>query len=342
MSVDTLSETRTFDRGLEYAKDAIVPGIVQNAIDALPGVSIFTGRLAEIMFGSVGQNGRGKRVQTGGSSIERKLRLGVNTTRKAMTGGWDQVDTAPSDTVRHARTNWKIYTATINLSKHELRKASGDSAVANMLQEETQDAVSSLVDLIGAHIFNAGGVASRLTDLDTIISANDTVAGLAGGTYTAFNSRGVSARGTAVASISFTGGSFATTGIANWRLAWNNAWEGSMQPQVLLTTHAIYAYYEGSLQPQERFNSPRMADGGFQVLQFKAAPIFPDPNATSGVTYFLNLDHLFMNVLAGADFTVGQFIEPEKQDVLVAKVVFEGNLDTDMRKAQNKVTTQTA
>jgi hypothetical protein len=109
-----------------------------------------------------------------------------------------------------------------------------------------------------------------------------------------------------------------------------------------VTTHTIYGYYEGSLQPQERFNNNKLADGGFVNLQFKSAPLFADPNATSGVTYFLNLDYCKLHVLGGADFTVGEFREGETQDAIVAKVVFTGNLGTTARKLQNKVVSQTA
>ena len=342
MSVSTLSETRVYDRALEYAREKVIPGITQNAIDHLPAVSLFTGRIAEAMFGGVGLGGRGKLVHGSGESIVNKVRLGVNTTRKALTGHYDQFDTTPSDTVRHARTNWKLYGDTISISNHEVRIASGESAVANIVQSEIQDGIASLVDLIGAHIFDGSGVASRVTDLDTIISANDTIQILAGGTYTPWNCRGISARGTAAASVSFTGASFSTTGIPNWRTAWSNCREGTEQPNVLLTTHDIEMYYEGSLQPQERFNNNKLADAGFMAVQFKSAPVLADPHCNSGYTYFLNMDHIRMNVLSGADFSVGPFIEPEKQDVRVAKVVFTGNLSTDGRKFLNKVTTQSA
>lgn len=342
MSVTTLTESRTFGRALEYARDNVIPGIVQNAIDHLPGISLFAGRLGDIMFGTTNNQGRGKRVHTGGESLRARVRLGVNTSRGALASAYATFDTTPSDTVRHARGNWKLYGDTINLSQHELRMASGPEALGSILQEETSDGVSSLVDLVGQHLYDNTGVASRVTDMDTIVSANDSIFGLSGATYGPWNSRGVSARGTAAGSISFAGGSFATTGLSNWRIAWNNAWEGSVRPQAGLTTHDVYSFYEGSLQPQERFNSPRMADGGFETLQFKTAPILPDPHCNAGFTYFINFDFLKLEFLAGADFSVGRFVEPEAQDVIIAKVVATAELLCNGRKFQNKVTSQTA
>jgi len=340
MSVPTLSETRIFDRALEYAREKIIPGITQNAIDALPGISLFAGRLGEAMFGPLTMMGRGKRMHTGGESIVNKVRLGVNTNRKTLTSFYDTFDTTPSDTVRHTRANWKLAGDVINISNHEIRTASGEFAIANIVQSEVTDGIASLVDLIGTHLFDAGGVASRLTDLNTIVSAGDTIHGLSGVTFPAWNSRGLSARGTAPGSVSFTGGSFATTGLENWRTAWSNAEEGTEVPDILLTTHDIKTFYEATLQPQERFNNNKLADAGFMVLQFKTAPVAADPHCNTGLTYFLNMGHIWLDVLSGADFSTGDFIEPEAQDVRIAKVVFTGEITTDARKLQNKVTTQ--
>jgi len=342
MSVPTLSETRIFDRALAYAREKIIPGITQNAIDALPGISVFAGRLAEAMFGPLVMQGRGKRVHTGGESIVNKVRLGVNANRKTLTSFYDTFDTTPSDTVRHTRANWKLAGDVINISNHEIRTASGEFAIANIVQSEVTDGIASLVDLIGTHLFDAGGVASRLTDLNTIVSAGDTIHGLSGVTFPVWNSRGLSARGTAAAAVSFAGGSFAAVGLDNWRTAWSNCEEGTEVPDILLTTHDIKTFYEATLQPQERFNNNKLADAGFMMLQFKSAPVAADPHCNTGNTYFLNMGHIFLDVLAGADFSTGEFVEPEAQDVRIAKVVFTGEITTDARKLQNKVTSQTA
>lgn len=343
MSVATLSETRTWDRRLEYARENVIDGIVNNALDASAGLSAFMGRMSVAMFGQSETTNRGKKTGTG-ESIVTKPRLGANTTFQTIAGVYGTFDTTPSDTVRHARWNWGYYGGTVNISYNEIRQAGGDNAFADIVQEEMTDGVASCVDAVEGDLYTGAGVNS-LVGLNSIISAASetaTVGGLSGATYTNWNSRGITARGTAPASISFTGGTFATTGLQNWRIAWENASEGTMTPHALITTHEIKTFYEASLQPQERFNSPKMADGGFQMLQFKTAPVIPAPRCTTGLTYFVNFDTLYFVVLDGADFESNPFIEAETQNVRLSKVFSTLQLCTVGRKFQNKVSAQVA
>jgi hypothetical protein len=264
---------------------------------------------------------------------------------QALGGGYATYDTSPSDTVRHGRANWKLYGGTVNISMNEIEQASGEFAQADIVESEMRDGVESLVDTLSTDLYSNAGGANSVSSLDQVVSSaaeNASLYGLNATTYTAWNCRGLSARGTAPGSVSFTGGSFAAAGLSNWRIAWNNAWEGNEMPQALFTTHDIYGYYEGSLQPQERFNDSRLADGGFQTLQFKSAPILPDPKCSSGFTYFLNFNHLFLAVLAGTDFNSGPFQEPDAQRVRISKVWATVELITTARKLQNKVISQTA
>jgi hypothetical protein len=293
------------------------------------------------MFGGVGMQGRGKRVK-GGESIVPKLRIGQNTTVKALTDGFDTYDTTPQSNVIHGRANWKQYGATVNISEHEVETNAGEFGYADIVDDEMRAGAEDLVDNIADDIYDASGIGIRVTDLDAIVSANDAIYGVSGATYPRWNSRGVSARGTAAASISFAGGGFTASGLSNWRLAWENASEGTEEPQGLFTTHTIKTFYEAELQPQERFNSPRLADGGFRFLEFKTAPIFPDPACQTGATYFLNFDWLFMTVLNGADFNSTPFTQPDAQRVRISKLFATLEMVCTNRFLQNKVTGQTA
>ena len=341
MSVTPITESREFRRNLEFSRENVLPEIFDNSKDSKPLVSIMTGELATPMFGAPGNMGRGKRAK-GGESIVLKLRVGTNSTMQDLAGGYDTFDTTPQSNVIHGRANWKLYGGTVSISKHEINSNAGEFAYAPIVEEEMRSGAQDLVDSISGDLYDNGSVTTRTTSLDDIIGANDTIYGVSGATYSRWNSRGVSDRGTAAASVSFAGGSFATTGLQNWRVAWENCSEGTESPHALLTTHTVKTFYEGSLQPQERFNSPRMADGGFQFLQFKSAPVIPDPDCQSGASYFLNFDHLWLCVQNGADFTSGPFVEPVNQNVLVAKLFSTLELGCDNRFLQNKVTGQTA
>jgi hypothetical protein len=319
----------------------ITPAIVENAFDKLPLVSCLTGKLSTVMYGGQDMQGAGRKSFVG-ESIEIRMNLGKNTSTKALAGPFDTVDTTPSDTPRMSRAIPKIYTATIVLAGRELRANRGEARIVSLLENETKVAISSVVDFLGGHCYDNGGVGQNVTGLEQIIDAGSILQGLSGTTYIVFNSRGLSARNTAPGSVSFTGGSFATTGLQNMRICWNNAWEGSEKPEAIFTTHLIYGYYEGSLQPLERFTDERVADGGFEVLKFKSAPVFPDPQCPSGNMYDVNFGHLYLAVDDEANFAASGFIEMPQQDVRVAKIIVDVQLCCDSRKLQNKTTSITA
>ena len=341
MSIAAVTETRVYDRMLEYTRENAMGRIFDNARDAKPLMSILTGKLAAPMFGGVGMSGKGKR-EMGGESIRVRTRLGQNLTMNDLAGEYAAYDTSPSRTVVHGRANWKLYGGTVNISEHEIQVQSGGHALSSVVEEEMEDGVRSLVDLVSTHLYTSGGIASRVTDLQTIVASNAAVHGLNGATYPRWNSRGVTARGTAPAAVNFTGGSWALVGLARWRSAWYNAKEGSEEPEAILTTHDVTGFYEGTLQPQERFNSPKMGDGGFEFLAYKTAPVIPDPDCVDGESYFLNFGSLFMAVLPGADFTSGPFQEPDAQRVRISKLFATCELVCTNRLLQNKVDTQTA
>jgi len=340
MSVASQSETRNVDRILAFTRDAIESQVRDQAFNDSPLVSALCGK----MLGDFGarKGMTSKRTQTGAESIVVRANLGKNTSVKNKSGPWDTNNTTPSDTVRYSRAEWKFYSIPVVVSDHDLRVNVGPEALSSLLTHETENAMRSLADKIGDHLYNNSGAASAVSDLDSIISANDTIQGLSGSTYPTWNSRGLSPRGTAPASVSFAGGSFAVTGLQNWRIAYNNASEGATTPDAAFTTWDLYGYYEGALQPQERFTNTTLADGGFVNLAFKKAPIFPDDKCTSGSTLFLNWNALEFVVLAGADFSMGEWVRVENQSARVMQIETTANLVVKSRKFLNKVTGQTA
>lgn len=338
MSVSSLSENRNFDRVLEFTRDKVLDGVFDQAFNHSPLAGLLLGRLLQTMFGELAMGGRSRRIQGGGESIRTRMNLGKNTTAKTQSGPWDTVNASPSDTVRHTRKNWKFYSSTIVLSEHDLGVNRGPEALSSLMQFESENAVNSLVDLVVDHAYDSSAVSTRVDGLEQIISAGDSVGGLSGLTYTDWNSRGVSDRGTAPASVSFAGTGFAADGLQDWQLAYNNASEGSIRPQVVMTEWNIYNLYEGQLQAQERFQNTSVADAGFQNLMFKGAPVMPDSKCPATNTYFLNADKEFMQVLEGFDFSVGPFERSETQTARVSKVLFTGNQMSTGRKYQNKVT----
>jgi len=340
MALPSYSELREQNTILATTTADAAPQIVNNAIDHHPGIALFTGRLGADEFGPSMMAGAFHREKSG-ESIEVRAKLAKSDSFRMMTNGYEEFSRDTQDTARVLRANWKQGGGTAILSGKERRNNSGMNRIADLWQYKLEEAADSGVDDVAPQIFSGDNV-TELTGLDTIISANDSLQGISGANYANWNSRGLSDKGTAAASVSFTGGSFATTGVDNWIKAWMNASEGGVGPDLTLTTENVYRYYEGSLAPQVRYAGISSGDAKFQRITFHGKPVIHDSYATSGVSYFLNGRYLYGATAPGANFDTTPMDAQQFQDVFSAKILFQGNIVCAARKFQNKVTGQSA
>lgn len=339
MSVSTLSETRVFGRRLEHTAEARLPGLKQNAFQHSPIAAVFLSRTFDAEFGQGPLNGAGVRTQNGGESVRIQHNLGTNTTAKFLSGPWGTTDTTPSDTVRHSRANWIDASATVTISERERLENQGNQIVP-IVQAEMENAVLSLVDIVADSLYQQQ--TNGPTGLDEIAAANGAIQGLSGATYSNWNSRGVSARGTAAASVSFASGSFSAQGVSDMRTSYNNASEGALQPKVGLTTYSILEFYEGQIVPQERYTSPQMGNLSFMNLAFKDAVVVGDPKCVSGQLFWVNPMKTYAVVLSGANFNNGEAHRAEAQEATNMQIMWKGQLVTEDRRLTNKLTSITA
>jgi hypothetical protein len=335
------SLTRNIDRLTAFTNETILPGVRHLQFQNDPAAWIFLGDAIDPKYPSgMPMQGAGKRSFAGSSTIQVSHAVESNNSAKRMTGPWDTFDTTPQDFVRRSEANLKHYSATMTFSLTDELVNVGSQVVADQMTEEARNRMGSLLLLCVQDVYS-GNVSTAATGLDSIISANDSVQGLSGATYSVWNSRGLSARGTAPGSVSFTGGSFATRGISDFITAYNNATEGMMAPNVILTTWDIHAFYENKLVQFERYNAPTVGTTGnvtFGGLAFRKASVFASPNATSGVAYFLNTDVCYADFLSGADFRAMPFIQASQQEAKTSELVAKFQMIVEDRRLLNKIT----
>lgn len=336
------TRTQTIDRYLSYTNEYIFPGVRHLAFQEDPMASIFFGETVD-PANPMGQlAGSGKRTQSGGERIMMNHAVETNSTAGWMAGPTATYSTDMQDLLRRSEQNWKHASATMTLSLTDKLINTGDDKVADITMTEAQSRMSSLVQ-VGVTALISGTLSTQPTGVESLASAGDTVQGLAGASVSPWNSRGLSARGTAAASVSFTGGSFATTGIPNWITAYNNSCEGNRKPNVVVTTWDIFGFYENKLVQFERYAAPaKMGDASFQMLQFRTAPVLPSPNVTSGVTLFLNTNAVYFVFLGGADFQPQDWKHATNQETQNSELVLKGNTYCEDRRLINKVISQTA
>jgi hypothetical protein len=318
VAVQTFS--RTNFREFAFTIDNVKNRVIDHVFSHSPALAIFASQTLGD-FGGVQMRGLGHATETGGHAVIKRVTLGEHAGASRMAGPFGTHNVAPDDNTRFAEGNWKFYSHGLAVSEHDLQINRGEFAISSFLEHQTQQVMRSLANLVADDIYADGG-ASAITELPALINASGAaVHGLDGDNYPQYNSRGVSAVGTAAASVSFASGSFAAQGLSDFRAAYDNASEGMIQPNVILTEHATTQRYEAALQPQERFaGAVRVADGSFQSLAFRTTPVIPDRKCDSGSAYFLRVgddEGVRLHALAGADFDFGEWKPSSNQPVMV-------------------------
>lgn len=321
MSVAAFTLSRSNWREFSATMDVIRPEKIQMAFSHSPTLAIFAGEaLGE--FGNMPMRGMGRNVQTGGHAILRRVVLGKHAGASRVSGPYGTHTLAPDHNTRPSEATWKFYNHAVVIANHERRINQGTAAVASFLDEQVEEVSLALADIVADDIFALTVAPNAINSIPALISADDSVMGLSGSTYDKWNSRGVSTVGTAPASISFASGSFAAQGLSDMRRAYNNASEGMIQPNVIVTEHDTHERYEATLQPQERFaGAVAVADGSFRALAFRGVPVLPDRKCTSGHMFFLRVgdrrNGLQMDFLSGAAFDFDEWKPSGNQSVMV-------------------------
>jgi len=345
MSVTAQTITRSDLRVYAFTRDHVIKGVKDHVYSHDPVTAVF---LAKDLgsFGGVRMRGTGKTTQVGGAAVQIPVRLGKHAGSKWMAGPWDTHNVAPDDNVRLAEANWIHASGALTVTDYDKGVNRGPEAMDNFIADQTESVMLSLVDQVGEALQTTASAANAITSLDTLISASGTVQGLATGSYSNYSSRGISARGTAPASVSFASGSFAARGISDMRTCFNNASEGTIQPNIVVSTYDVHQFYEGALQPLERFQGAvNTADASFQALAFRGTPVVASPNTPSGYLWMLRVgdDGVKVVILDGFDFDFAPFKDGSNQETHVSELQLKAQLVIKNRKfGSNKLTGITA
>ena len=137
-------------------------------------------------------------------------------------------------------------------------------------------------------------------------------------------------------------GSFATNGIDKMKSMYNTVSQGPKNPNLIITTQAIYEYYEKTVSNVYRTMDLKTANIGFTNLVFKNCPIIFDDDCTSGYMYFIMSEFFKMVYGKGKKMTLTPFQTPHNQDIRVASMFAYLQLVCNHRRRQGVLTGITA
>ena len=256
------------------------------------------------------KNSDSYREEDGGERIFVPLVKDKNTTA-GFFSMYDTLNVTPVTPLTGAFYEWKEAAVSISIAHKEERQNSGKHKILPLLQSRIDNARQSLSDLLAASLFATTQADKKPESINVMVDSTGTVGTIARATYTWWAANETAS------------GSFAAQGLSDMRTMFNtcSSSAGKDAPNFIVTTQSVYEYYEGVLQPQERFADPVMADGGFQSLRFKTAPVVYDQYVPSGMAYFLNSKYLYLVVDSGTNFVVSPFVKPTNQACRTAQIL---------------------
>ncbi len=297
-----------------------IPKLVDNVFTARP------------FFYFLKQAGQIKMVG-GGHKIVQPLMTGLNSSA-ASYSGYDQLNITAQDGITAAEFPWKQYAASIVISGIEEAKNRSEEEIIDLLEAKTAQAEHTIIEKLDQMLITGDGTGNSGKDwagIKTLVAGhpNDTSIG---GINPTTNSYWASYREATAEVLS----------LGKMSTAYNTVSEGADQPNMILTTQALYEKYEALLQPQLRFADAGTADAGFQNLLFKGAPVLYDSYVDAGYMYFLNTKYLRLVGHSDNWFRPTPFVRPNDRDARYAQILLYGNLTVSNRNRQGVLTGKTA
>ena len=299
--------------------DAILSTTLKNYIPKLTD-NIFSARP---LFYAL-TNGQTIRRISGGQSIVVPIIYGTNSTAGSY-ATTDTIDITAQTGISAAEYDWGQYAATVTINGLEEAQNNGEAEIIDLLEGKIFQTQESIIENMNT-MFWADGTGNSNKDWNGI----GNIVGGTGVTLGGINplTAGNSWWKSTEVDLS---GALTQTSMAN---VYNTISVGNDQPTIIMTTQALYEKYESLLEGQIRYTDTDMADGGFQNLLFKGAPVTFDDGCASGQVVFLNTKYLQLVAHSDVWFKPTPFVRPTNQDAVFSQLLCYGQLTCSNRARQ--------
>lgn len=240
-------------------------------------------------------NQRGKvRTISGGNVILEELSFAENP-NGGFYSGYDLLPVAAADVISAAEFQIKQYAVPVIISGLEQLQNAGREQMIDLMESRINVAESTMANQLSASIYSdgTGNGGKEVTGLDAAVATDPTT-----GTYGGINRATWAFWRNGTFDANTDGG--AAISSSNIQVYMNALWaklvRGSDRPDLIVMDNVMWAYYMGSLQPQQRFTDPSTANLGFPSIKFMDADVVLDGGiggaAPAKTAFFLNTKYM--------------------------------------------------
>lgn len=232
----------------------------------------------------------------GGRKIVQELEFAENGTF-GWYSGYDTLDISPQTVFSAAEYDWKQCAVAVSISGLEELMNSGDEAFIDLLDSRIGNAERTMKNRMGAAVYNdgtdnAGKAIGGFQHLVADVANAGTVGNINRANWSFWRNQsfsGVADFGAAVSKDNI---------ISYMNRVWLTLVRGNEKPDLIMTDNNFYRFYWEALQPQQRFQSSKMAEAGFESLKYQSADVVFDGGIGGGCPadhmYFLNTDYIYL------------------------------------------------
>jgi hypothetical protein len=301
-----------FDEILSTTLKNYVPKLTDNIFSARPLFYALT-------------NGQTIRRITGGANIVVPIIYGTNSTAGSYSGT-DTISTTAQTGISAAEYSWGQYAATVTINGLEEAKNNGEAQIIDLLEGKIFQTQETIIENMNT-MFWADGSGNSNKDWNGIqnIVSGSAVGGI---------NQGDAGNAFWAPTQTSQGGVLSLAGMATM---YNTISVGNDQPTIIMARRQGYEAYEALLTSSIRYTDTDMADGGFQNLLFKGAPITFDDDCPANEMYFLNTKYLQLVAHSDVWFKPTPFVRPTNQDAVFSQLLCYGQLTTSNRARQGRL-----
>jgi hypothetical protein len=276
-------------------------------------------------------NQRGKvRTFSGGNVILEELSFAENP-NAGFYSGYDLLPVAAADFISSAEFQIKQFAVPVVISGLEQLQNAGREQMIDLMEARINVAEATMANQLSTSIYSdgTGNGGKEITGLNAAVPTAPTT-----GTYGGINRATWSFwRSGKFNATSDGGAALSSTNIQTYMNAmWSRLVRGSDRPDLIVMDNTMWAYYMGSLQPQQRFTDPSSANLGFPSIKFMDADVVLDGGiggaAPAKTSFFLNTKYISWRPHAQRNMVA---LSPDRrysinQDAEVQILAWAGNL----------------